>query len=98
VRINDNAGKPAIQGAAMEGFADVLNLLPQESNYDVNEKDNQGCTLLHWGASWDWASIMRIVVDQSDVNLSQRNGYGRQALHIDPLCGCPNVIKALRLT
>jgi ankyrin repeat protein len=95
VRINDNAGKTAIQGAAMEGFADVLNLLLQESDYDVNEKDNQGCTLLHWAASWDWASIMRIVVDQPDVNLSQRNGYGRTALHIAALCGCPNVMKVL---
>jgi ankyrin repeat protein len=38
---------------------------------------------------------MRIVVDQPDVNLSQRNGYGRTALHIAALCGCPNVMKVL---
>jgi ankyrin repeat protein len=38
---------------------------------------------------------MRIVADQPDVNLSQRNGYGRTALQIAALCGCPNVLKVL---
>jgi len=38
VRINDNAGKTAIQGAAMEGFADILNLLLQESDYVSTRK------------------------------------------------------------
>jgi ankyrin repeat protein len=63
VRINEKTGKTAIQGAAMEGLAYVLNLSLQKSDYGVNGKDNQGCKLLRWAASWDWASLMRIVVE-----------------------------------
>lgn len=79
-QVGDNIGITAIQLAAKEGFADVLNLLLQESDYDVNAKDAQGNTLLHWAASWDWASIIRIVIEHPDVDLSIRNGYGRTAL------------------
>lgn len=94
-RIKDNAGKTAIQLAAVQGFSDVLTLFLKESDFDINQPDNEGCTLLHWAASWDWASMMKVVIDQPGVNLSKKSGYGRTALHMAALCGCPNVLRVL---
>jgi ankyrin repeat protein len=95
VQISDNIGMTAVQVAAMAGFADVLNLLLQESDYDINASDTNGFSLLHWAASWDWVSIIRIVVEHADVDLSRRNGYGQTALHIAARCGCPSVLQVL---
>lgn len=95
VRINDNYGRTAVQAAAVEGFADVLTLLLMESDYDANEQDQSGCSLLHWVASWDWVRIVQMVVEHPDVDLGRKNDKGRTALHVAALCGCSGVLRVL---
>jgi ankyrin repeat protein len=86
-RVKDNFGRTPVQAAAVEGFADVLNLPLLESDLDVNEQDSQGCSLLHWAASWDWNPLMAMVLEQPNIDLLKRNCQCRTALHIAAVCG-----------
>ncbi len=93
-RYRDQQGRTPLQLAAIEGFSDTV-LALMNSDFNVNDADQQRRTIAHWAASWDWPMIMRRVLEEPDVELLRHDCMGRTVLHIAALCGCPNVLKLL---
>lgn len=94
-QLEDVNGQLPVHIAARHGYQDTVHPLIVDSDFDVNQTDQQRRTLLHWVASHDWVSILRLVLDLPEVDIHKRDCNGRTALHIAALCGCPNVMQFL---
>lgn len=94
-RIQDVAGRTAVHTAAVEGSADALRPLILESDFDLDDADEQKRSLVHWAASCDWDYLMKMVLEIPDIDPKKRDYHGRNASHVAALCGCPNVLRTL---
>ena len=81
--------------AADEGNLSLLRLL-LEAGADVNLKDQTGATALMWGSHRGYIDVVKVLLETSNVNLSEKNQSGYTALSLAEYNNYPDVIQLLK--
>ena len=68
-------GFPVSQAVA-KGHLDVLKYFIEELHFDVNKKDKEGLTLLHWGAYFGHLNVVKYLVSKGAIWNEAVEGYG----------------------
>lgn len=85
-------GAAAVKAAEELEIENVKNLI--EMGADINSKDRQGNTILHWLARWDQDEFIRFLIEQgADVNTQNKDGF--TPLHLAAQWGQLDVAKVL---
>lgn len=84
----------AIQGAATSGYREVIELLIAH-NADINAKDSDGMSALHWTAAVTDDSDMASFLIESGIDIEAQTNDGETALHTAVDNDHPAVVKVL---
>jgi ankyrin repeat protein len=91
----DKCGFTALHLAAMEGYADIVELLLKHENIDVNLTNKNGWTALHVSVIEGNKDLVKLLLQhkKTDVNLFNKNGL--TALHLATEKGRIEIVKLL---
>lgn len=92
LEVRDKTGRNLLHYAAWNYQIDICLLLLQQSNINVNEKDNNGCTPLHYAAGVGSVEIVRIL-NNNKSNLLALNADGHIPLHLAAAGGYVEVVQ-----
>ncbi|WP_174515771.1 ankyrin repeat domain-containing protein [Wolbachia endosymbiont of Cardiocondyla obscurior] len=94
VRDNTKETRTVIHTAASHGDLEIVRFFIEKAGYDINLRDEDGCTLLFYAAVGGCLEVVRYLIKKgADINATAKTGA--TALHIAARVGHLEVIKCL---
>ena len=81
--------------AARRGDVDKARELLKNGMYDVNYRDDTGCTALHWASFCDYVDMVRMLISEFQADTTLQDKCGNTALHWAVHCGSGEVALTL---
>lgn len=80
-RVEDKAGHTPFFVAVMKGFLDIAELLIENEMSDINSKDEESDTPLHWAVLLGNAPMVKFLLDNG-ADMSIKNNKGNNVIMI----------------
>ncbi|GFR22359.1 hypothetical protein TNCT_213892 [Trichonephila clavata] len=91
-KVTDNKNRNSFEMAVANGNAEVVKILLQEKNFHINDKGNDGFSLLHIAAQEGNLNIIKYLIDRgADVN--SQNDAGSKPIHIAAREGHKDIVE-----
>ncbi|GFQ77336.1 hypothetical protein TNCT_578431 [Trichonephila clavata] len=91
-KVTDNKNRNSFEMAVAHGDVEVVKLLLQEKNININDKANDGFSLLHIAAQEGNLNIVKHLIDRgADVN--SQNDAGSKPIHIAAREGHKDIVE-----
>ena len=79
--VKDATGNTPFVVAVIQGFVDIAALLLEDEMSDINCRDKQGDTALHWAVLLNNPPMVQLLL-QSGADISAKNANGNSAVMV----------------
>ena len=92
----DNKGRTPIAIASSRHYWDVVDhLIKNGGTVTVNERDEEGVTLLHFAAQEGHLEVVRCLVEEKRANVNEQDNYGKTPMDYATITGSSGVVTYL---
>ena len=94
VRVTDNQGVTCLILALYFGHTETVRYLVGLPQVDVNHRDSDNKTALHWAMDQNHTGVVQLLID-AGAEIDLKSGDGRFLVHLASLLGALDVVKLL---